>query len=71
RFLMEAGAAQLILNKEFTGELFAGKIRQFLAAPGALAAMEEACRRLARPQAAKDIVQGCLELIEAKLKQTQ
>jgi len=71
RFLMEAGAAQLILNKEFTGELFAGKIRQFLAAPGALAAMEEACRRLAKPQAAKDIVQGCLELIEAKLKQTQ
>jgi len=71
RFLAAAGAAQLILNKEFTGELFAGKIRQFLAAPEALAAMEEAARRLARPQAAKDIVQGCLGLIEAKLRQTQ
>jgi UDP-N-acetylglucosamine--N-acetylmuramyl-(pentapeptide) pyrophosphoryl-undecaprenol N-acetylglucosamine transferase len=64
RFLMEAGAAQLILNKEFTGELFAGKIRQFLAAPEALAAMEEAARRLARPHAAQDIVQGCLELVQ-------
>ena len=32
RFLVEAGAAALILNKDFTGGLFAGKIKQFLTA---------------------------------------
>jgi UDP-N-acetylglucosamine:LPS N-acetylglucosamine transferase len=30
--------------------------------------MEEAARRLARPDAAKEIVQGCLELLEGKIK---
>ncbi len=71
RFLMEAGAAELILNKEFTGELFAGKIRQFLEQPETLKRMEEASRRLARPHAARDIVQGCLELIGVNLAQAQ
>jgi UDP-N-acetylglucosamine--N-acetylmuramyl-(pentapeptide) pyrophosphoryl-undecaprenol N-acetylglucosamine transferase len=66
RFLKDAGAAELILNKDFTGEVFAGKIRQFLANPGALAEMEAASRRLAKPNAAGDIVQGCLELVEGQ-----
>jgi len=64
RFLQDAGAAELILNKDFTGVLFAGKIREFLAQPETLTRMEEAARRLARPDAAKEIVQGCLELIK-------
>jgi UDP-N-acetylglucosamine--N-acetylmuramyl-(pentapeptide) pyrophosphoryl-undecaprenol N-acetylglucosamine transferase len=63
RFLTEAGAAELILNKEFTAARFADKIRQLLAAPEKLAAMEAAARRLAKPDAAKEIVQGCMELI--------
>ncbi len=68
RFLGQAGAAEIILNKDFTGKVFAGKIRQFISAPDILAGMEEAARGLARPDAAKEIVRGCLELIEGKIK---
>ncbi len=64
RFLEAAGAAEMILNKNFTGNVFAGKIRQFMAEPATLARLEEASRRLAKPHAARDIVRGCMELIE-------
>jgi UDP-N-acetylglucosamine--N-acetylmuramyl-(pentapeptide) pyrophosphoryl-undecaprenol N-acetylglucosamine transferase len=64
RFLAAAGAAEIILNKDFTGEAFAGKINQFLTDPEPLANMETASRQLARPDAAKEIVAGCLELIK-------
>jgi UDP-N-acetylglucosamine--N-acetylmuramyl-(pentapeptide) pyrophosphoryl-undecaprenol N-acetylglucosamine transferase len=63
RFLAEAGAGEMVLNKDFTGEVLAGKIRQYLADPSLRETMEEASRRLARPDAAKEIVKGCLELI--------
>jgi UDP-N-acetylglucosamine--N-acetylmuramyl-(pentapeptide) pyrophosphoryl-undecaprenol N-acetylglucosamine transferase len=63
RFLMEAGAAWMILNKDFTAELFAAKIREMLDHPEKLPEMESASRQLARPDAAKEIVQGCLELV--------
>jgi UDP-N-acetylglucosamine--N-acetylmuramyl-(pentapeptide) pyrophosphoryl-undecaprenol N-acetylglucosamine transferase len=63
RFLVEAGAAEMILNKNFTGEVLAGKIRQFLADSHTRKDMEAACRRLARPDAAKEIVQACRELL--------
>ncbi len=65
RFLAAAGAGEVLLNKDFTGEAFAGKIKQFLADPETLAHMEAASHHLARPDAARDIVQGCLELIKA------
>jgi UDP-N-acetylglucosamine--N-acetylmuramyl-(pentapeptide) pyrophosphoryl-undecaprenol N-acetylglucosamine transferase len=68
RFLAEAGAAQLILNKDFTAALFAGKIKELIAQPDILTRMEAASRRLARPEAAREIVAGCLELIAAKAK---
>jgi UDP-N-acetylglucosamine--N-acetylmuramyl-(pentapeptide) pyrophosphoryl-undecaprenol N-acetylglucosamine transferase len=64
RFLAQAGAAELILNKDFTREGFADKIQQFLAQPDALAHMEAHSLTLAKPHAAQDIVQGCLELVE-------
>jgi UDP-N-acetylglucosamine--N-acetylmuramyl-(pentapeptide) pyrophosphoryl-undecaprenol N-acetylglucosamine transferase len=63
RFLTEAGAAEIILNKDFTGETFADKINQFLTAPEQLTNMEAASRQLAKPGAAREIVEGCLELI--------
>jgi UDP-N-acetylglucosamine--N-acetylmuramyl-(pentapeptide) pyrophosphoryl-undecaprenol N-acetylglucosamine transferase len=63
RFLAEAGAAEIILNKDFTGEIFAGKINQFLTEPEPLAKMAAASRRLAKPAAAQEIVAGCLELL--------
>jgi len=64
RFLEEAGAAEVILNKNFTGEILAGKIRELLTAPEGLTAREVASRSLARPDAARQIAQGCLDLID-------
>jgi UDP-N-acetylglucosamine--N-acetylmuramyl-(pentapeptide) pyrophosphoryl-undecaprenol N-acetylglucosamine transferase len=63
RFLAEKSAGELILNKDFTGEILAGKIKHLISRPEILAAMETASRSLAKPDAAKEIVQGCLELI--------
>ena len=64
RFLTAAGAAEIILNKDFTGEAFAGKINYFLSHPEQLASMETASRSLARPDAAQEIVKGCVELMK-------
>ena len=58
-----AGAGEIILNKDFTGEAFADKINQFLTEPESLANMEAASRQLAKPEAAREIVEGCIELI--------
>jgi UDP-N-acetylglucosamine--N-acetylmuramyl-(pentapeptide) pyrophosphoryl-undecaprenol N-acetylglucosamine transferase len=66
RFLATAGAGEVLLNKDFTGEAFADKIKKFLAEPETVKKMEEASHTLAKPDAARDIVQGCLELIEAQ-----
>jgi len=63
RFFEAAGAAEVILNKDFTGRLLAAKIRQLLADPEALARMEAASRRLAKPGAAREIADGCLQLL--------
>uniref|UniRef100_A0A7C5EM65 UDP-N-acetylglucosamine--N-acetylmuramyl-(pentapeptide) pyrophosphoryl-undecaprenol N-acetylglucosamine transferase n=1 Tax=Desulfobacca acetoxidans TaxID=60893 RepID=A0A7C5EM65_9BACT len=64
RFLEKAGAAEVILNKDFTGELLAGRIEQFLAQPQLLRQMEAASRALAKPDAAREIVTGCLKLLK-------
>jgi UDP-N-acetylglucosamine--N-acetylmuramyl-(pentapeptide) pyrophosphoryl-undecaprenol N-acetylglucosamine transferase len=63
RFFETAGAAEVILNKDFTGVLLAGKIRQLMAEPERLARMEAASRSLAKPDAAGEILEGCLELL--------
>jgi UDP-N-acetylglucosamine--N-acetylmuramyl-(pentapeptide) pyrophosphoryl-undecaprenol N-acetylglucosamine transferase len=63
RFLEKAGAAILILNKHFTGELLVDRILQFFAHPERLQSMEAASRSLAKPDAAREIVEGCLELL--------
>jgi UDP-N-acetylglucosamine--N-acetylmuramyl-(pentapeptide) pyrophosphoryl-undecaprenol N-acetylglucosamine transferase len=64
RFLADAGAGELILNKDFTGEILADKIKHLLAHPEILQKMEKASCTLAKPDAAKEIVKGCMELIE-------
>jgi UDP-N-acetylglucosamine--N-acetylmuramyl-(pentapeptide) pyrophosphoryl-undecaprenol N-acetylglucosamine transferase len=68
RFLENAGAALLVLNKHFTGELLVDTILQFFAQPERRRGMEAASRRLAKPQAAGEIVAGCLELLESRYK---
>jgi UDP-N-acetylglucosamine--N-acetylmuramyl-(pentapeptide) pyrophosphoryl-undecaprenol N-acetylglucosamine transferase len=64
RFLADAGAAELILNKDFTPEILADKIKQFISSPDSLAAMETVSRSLAKPDAAQEIVRGCLDLLK-------
>jgi len=64
RFLEKAGAAALTLNKHFTGEVLADTILQFFGEPERLRNMEAASSRLAKPRAAQDIVEGCLELVK-------
>ena len=64
RFLALAGAGELILNKDFTGEVLAGKIRHLISHPDIIKDMETAGRTLAKPNAAKEIVQACLELLK-------
>jgi UDP-N-acetylglucosamine--N-acetylmuramyl-(pentapeptide) pyrophosphoryl-undecaprenol N-acetylglucosamine transferase len=66
RFLENAGAATLILNKHFTGEILVDRIKQFLAQPERLQEMEAASLRLAKPHAAREIAEGCLELIDGR-----
>lgn len=66
RFLEKAGAASVILNKHFTGEVLVDRINQFLAQPQRLQEMEAASLRLAKPHAAREIVEGCLELIGSR-----
>jgi UDP-N-acetylglucosamine--N-acetylmuramyl-(pentapeptide) pyrophosphoryl-undecaprenol N-acetylglucosamine transferase len=66
RFLVAAGAGEIILNKDFTGEAFAGKINLFLNTPESLTRMEAASRQLARPDAAKEMVEACLQLVAAR-----
>jgi UDP-N-acetylglucosamine--N-acetylmuramyl-(pentapeptide) pyrophosphoryl-undecaprenol N-acetylglucosamine transferase len=63
QFLAAAGAGEIILNKDFTAETFADKINHFLTAPEHLANMEAASRQLAKPEAAREIVEGCVELM--------
>lgn len=64
RSLAEAGAGEVILNKDFTGALLAGRIRELMEHPQKREAMEAASRRLAKPNAAKEIVEECFRLLK-------
>jgi UDP-N-acetylglucosamine--N-acetylmuramyl-(pentapeptide) pyrophosphoryl-undecaprenol N-acetylglucosamine transferase len=52
RALEEAGAASMIEESDLTGETVARRVREILETPGTLEAMEQASRRLGRPDAA-------------------
>ncbi len=66
RYFEAAGGAEVVLNKDFTGEVLAAKIRQLMASPEELAGREAASKSLAKPQAAREIVEGCMELLCAE-----
>ncbi|HUK56715.1 MAG TPA: undecaprenyldiphospho-muramoylpentapeptide beta-N-acetylglucosaminyltransferase [Nitrospiria bacterium] len=63
RALADAGAAELILERDLTGERLAKTITTLLAQPTLLGRMSERSRRLGRPDAAEKIVNDCLGLI--------
>jgi UDP-N-acetylglucosamine--N-acetylmuramyl-(pentapeptide) pyrophosphoryl-undecaprenol N-acetylglucosamine transferase len=60
--LVRQGAAQMIEQRGLTGERLAGEILALAADPARRQAMSEAARRLARPDAAKAIVDRVLAL---------
>jgi UDP-N-acetylglucosamine--N-acetylmuramyl-(pentapeptide) pyrophosphoryl-undecaprenol N-acetylglucosamine transferase len=60
--LVRAGAAEMILDQELTGERLAARLRFYVSARERLAAMAAAARRLGRPDAATNIVDACYEL---------
>jgi UDP-N-acetylglucosamine--N-acetylmuramyl-(pentapeptide) pyrophosphoryl-undecaprenol N-acetylglucosamine transferase len=55
RALERAGAARVVLQAELTPERLMGEIRDLLGEPGRLIQMEQAAKRLARPDAAAQI----------------
>ena len=62
RFLVDAGAAELIADRALDAERLAGVIAGLLADPGRLQAMAAAARRLGRPDAARRVADVCLEV---------
>ena len=61
--LAATGAAELLLQSEATGSVLARRIRALSGDRGARTRMERAARALARPDAAKVIVDRALELV--------
>ena len=52
RALEAEGAARVLEEKDLSGESLAGALGALVAEPGRIAAMEEAARRIGRPDAA-------------------
>lgn len=63
RALVDAGAAEMLLDSQLTGPVLAGALRRLLGAPGRLAEMAAASCRLGRPDAAGRIVAYCRDLL--------
>ncbi len=61
--LVDAGAAVLLREPELTGPVLADAVRALLDDPDRLAAMERASGLAGRPEAAREIVDACVELI--------
>ncbi len=60
--LEAAGAAEVIGQKDLTGDHLAARLAALLGDPATLAAMSAAMRRLAKPEAARTIVDRVMEL---------
>ena len=63
--LASDGAAEIIEEKELTGELLSEKIKHYLDHPEALDGMAARARRYGKPEAAKNIVDDCYRLLTA------
>ncbi|MFZ5564056.1 MAG: undecaprenyldiphospho-muramoylpentapeptide beta-N-acetylglucosaminyltransferase [Thermodesulfobacteriota bacterium] len=61
--LVADGAAEMILQKDLTGEKLAGRINFYAASPDALSAMAERSRRLGKPDAGRRVAQACLSVV--------
>jgi len=64
RALVEAGAAVMYRESELTGEALASTIRELYGHPERLQAMARAAGLLGRPEAARELADVCVELVE-------
>ena len=62
RFLVRAGAAVLIADRDLTVERLAAELERLCAGRARLLAMAESARQLARPDATEQLAASCLEL---------
>ncbi len=63
--LADAGAAELIVEKDLDGRILSEKLAYYLAHPSALEAMAAKARRFGHPDAAANIVDDCYQLLSA------
>lgn len=61
-YLVDAGAARLLLERDLTPQRLAAELRELLADPALRLRMAEAARAKAIPDAAERIAEACLEL---------
>jgi UDP-N-acetylglucosamine--N-acetylmuramyl-(pentapeptide) pyrophosphoryl-undecaprenol N-acetylglucosamine transferase len=64
--LQAAGAARMILQKDLSGEVLAGEIKNLLVAPDKISEMENAARQMARRDAAEKTVDLMEELVGSR-----
>jgi UDP-N-acetylglucosamine--N-acetylmuramyl-(pentapeptide) pyrophosphoryl-undecaprenol N-acetylglucosamine transferase len=65
QFLVEAGAAEMILQENLTGEVLAERLARFMEDRTALERMGQAARSVSKPDAAQRIADLLLEMIRA------
>jgi UDP-N-acetylglucosamine--N-acetylmuramyl-(pentapeptide) pyrophosphoryl-undecaprenol N-acetylglucosamine transferase len=63
RALAGAGAARVLDPRSLTGARLAAELRDLFATPGALRSMSDAAAKLARPDAAEQIIEDCTALL--------
>ncbi len=66
RTMVEAGASVMLLEKSLDGRRLADEIRALIDDTERLGRMEQAASRTGRPEAAREIVDACAELIERR-----
>lgn len=63
RFLVQAGAAELVQQSELTAERLGGLLQQLLGAPQRLLEMAQRARELARADATDCVADACMEVV--------
>ena len=66
RALEEAGAARCLEARPLDVNALAQSIAEFVTTPGRLVLMREAAERLARPNAAEDVLEHCRATLEGR-----
>jgi UDP-N-acetylglucosamine--N-acetylmuramyl-(pentapeptide) pyrophosphoryl-undecaprenol N-acetylglucosamine transferase len=64
----DAGAARVLDSRSLTGDRLAAALRDLFAAPGELQSMSEAAAKLARPDAAEQIIEDCAALLATSVR---